>query len=193
MRIVHYPHPALKRVAKPLRRVDAELQRMVREMFDLMYANKGIGLAANQVDLPYRMFVLNLTADPNEKAREQVFINPVVSQHKGSSEADEGCLSLPGVFAPVRRPETVTINAYDLSGQEIKDTIDGLYARAVQHEVDHLDGVMFTDRLSPTSLMAIREEMDEFDIDYASKSDSGEIPKEAEIIARLEELERERT
>ena len=79
-------------------------------MFDLMYEAKGIGLAANQVDLPYRLFVLNLTGDAAEADQEQVFINPVLSDPKGSAEAEEGCLSLPGLYAQVRRPETITVS-----------------------------------------------------------------------------------
>ncbi len=99
MRIIQFPHPTLRRVSKPLRRVDDELRHIVREMFDLMYEAKGIGLAANQVDLPYQLFVLNLSGDPAEPDAEQVFLNPVLSQPKGTAEAEEGCLSLPGLYA----------------------------------------------------------------------------------------------
>lgn len=151
MRIVDYPHPALRRVSKPLKRVDAELHKLVREMFDLMYSDdnhRGIGLAANQVDLPYRLFVVNLTADPALRDQEHVFINPVLSQPQGTAEAEEGCVSLPGLYAPVRRPEKIRINAYNLVGQEITYDLDDLFARVVQHETDHLDGVLFIDRLS---------------------------------------------
>ena len=90
MRIIQFPHPTLRRVSKPLRRVDDELRRIVRAMFVLMYQAKGIGLAANQVDLPYRLFVLNLNPDEAAAEDEQVFINPVLSQPKGSEEAEEG-------------------------------------------------------------------------------------------------------
>lgn len=100
MKIITYPHPTLRRVAKPVRRVDAELKRIVREMFDLMYEAKGIGLAANQVDMPIRLFIVNLEAEAG-KGEELVFINPVLSRPKGSDEAEEGCLSLPGLYGPV--------------------------------------------------------------------------------------------
>ena len=130
--------------------------KIVAEMFDLMYAAKGVGLAANQVDLPYRLFVINLDCDPGATEKEFVFINPVLRSHKGIAEAEEGCLSLPGLYGDVRRPEHVVLNAYNLPGQEVTLELDGLFARAVQHEVDHLDGVLFIDRLSPTALADAR-------------------------------------
>ena len=94
----------MRHVSKPLKRVDAELREMIAQMFELMYEAKGVGLAANQVDLPYRFFIVNLQSDP-AKAEEQVFINPVLSPAKGSAEAEEGCLSLPGLYAQVKRSE----------------------------------------------------------------------------------------
>jgi peptide deformylase len=193
LRIIQFPHPTLRRVSKPLRRVDDELRRIVRQMFDLMYEAKGIGLAANQVDLPYRLFVLNLTGDPAEPDEEQVFINPVLSQPKGTAEAEEGCLSLPGLYAQVRRPEQITINAYDLAGQEVEETVEGLLARAAQHETDHLDGVLFIDRLSPMARLALKDSLEEFEIEFADLRQRGEIPDDERISARLAELEELRT
>jgi peptide deformylase len=195
LNIINYPHPTLSRPAKPLKRVDAELCRIVREMFDLIYTkeHRGIGLAANQVDLPYRLFVVNLTSDPAAKDEEFVFINPVLSLPKGSDEAEEGCLSLPGLFAQVRRPEKIRVNAYNLSGEEVIYDVDDLFARAVQHEADHLDGVLFIDRLAPTAKLAARDKLSELEIDFASRREVGEIPSDEEIFRRLEELERLRT
>ncbi len=193
MRIIKYPHPTLRHVSKPLRRVDAELHRTVREMFDLMYESKGIGLAANQVDLPYRLFVLNLLSDPQARDEERVFINPVLTSRKGMTEAEEGCLSLPGLYADVRRPETVKLNAYTLSGQEVSLDLDGLFARAAQHEIDHLDGILFVDRLSPTGALAVREAMEDFEREFHSHRDRGELPDDAAIASRLAELEKLRT
>lgn len=168
---------------------------MVREMFDLMYTkeHRGIGLAANQVDLPYRLFVINLTSDPAAKDEEFVFINPVLSHPKGSAEAEEGCLSLPGLFAQVRRPEKIRINAYNLSGEEVIYEVDDLFARAVQHETDHLDGVLFIDRLAPTAKLAIGDKLRELELDFASRREVGEIPSDDEIARRLIELEQLRT
>jgi peptide deformylase len=193
LQIIQYPHPTLRHKAKPLRRVDAELHGLIREMFDLMYEAKGIGLAATQVDLPYRLFVLNLLADPDAKAEERVFINPVITFRKGMAEAEEGCLSLPGLYADVKRPELVKVNAYNLAGEEVSLEIDDLFARAVQHEIDHLDGVLFTDRLTPTAVAATRERMFDFENEFLGRRERGEIPDDATIARRLAELEKLRT
>jgi peptide deformylase len=193
LQIVQYPHPTLRRVARPLKRVDAELQHMVREMFELMYEHRGIGLAATQVDLPYRLFIINLESDPAKQDQEFVFLNPVLSNRKGTAEAEEGCLSLPGLYADVKRPERVTINAYTLGGQEVNMDLSGLFARAVQHEVDHLDGVLFIDRLSPTAELTVRPAVEEFEIEFGHRRQRGEIPSDEAIAARLAELEKLRT
>ena len=97
MKIISYPHPALRHKSKPLRRVDSQLHETVRSMFELMYAAKGVGLAANQIDLPIRLFVANLEGDP-AKGEELVFLNPIISHPKGPDEQEEGCLSLPGLY-----------------------------------------------------------------------------------------------
>ena len=130
MKIVQYPHPTLRYKSKPINRIDRELKTIVREMFDLMYAASGIGLAANQVNLPLQLFVINLSGSA-EEGEELVFINPVVTSPKGSHEAEEGCLSIVGVNAQVSRPEAVHISAYSLSGQEINQTVNGLLAKAI--------------------------------------------------------------
>jgi peptide deformylase len=193
LQIVQYPHPTLRHVSKPLKRVDAELHRLIREMFELMYEAKGIGLAANQVDLPYRLFVLNLESDPQARDLEHVFINPVLTSRKGMAEAEEGCLSLPGLYADVRRPERVTLEAFTPGGQQVKMELDELFARAAQHEIDHLDGTLFIDRLSPTGEIAVRPALDDFELQYRGHLERGEIPDDAAIAKRLEELERLRT
>ncbi len=188
MQIISYPHPTLRRVAKPIRRVDANLRAIVREMFERMYESKGIGLAANQVDIPLRLFVVNLEAQPGQ-GEELVFINPVISKPKGSAESEEGCLSLPGVYGQVVRPKQVTINAYTLEGQEITRDVTGLLARCVQHELDHLDGVLFTDRLSASGKADLADELDELMTVYESKRQTAEIPSDEEIAARWAEWE----
>jgi peptide deformylase len=192
LQIIHYPHPTLRHVSKPLKRVDAELVRMVEEMFDLMYEHEGVGLAANQVDLPYRVFVAN-PAGPDDKDAQCVFINPVILRGSGQEEKEEGCLSIPGVYAPVMRKEKVSVQAYNLTGEEISGELDGLFARIVQHEIDHLDGQLFIDRLSPTQRADIAGALDEFEVDFASKRGVGEMPTDEQIAARLADLERLRT
>lgn len=189
MEVVKYPHPTLRHTSKPLCRVDGRIKKAIREMFDLMYTNNGIGLAANQVDLPYRMFVMNVKGNPEEGEEEHVFINPVITSRKGSAEDSEGCLSFPEIYAPVRRPAKITVNAYTLDGRELTYEMDGLYSRAVQHELDHLDGVLFIDRLSKTNLMEISEELDELEQDFKMQRRLKVIGSDEEIAARLSELE----
>lgn len=193
LQIIHYPHPTLRHPSKPLKRVDAELRAIVAEMFELMYEHEGVGLAANQVDLPYRLFVANPTGSREEKESECVFINPVLSGGRGQEEDEEGCLSIPGVYAPVTRNTTIKVQAYDLAGNEITADAEGLMVRIVQHETDHLDGTLFIDRLGPTQLAAIRDKLEEFELDFQSRRETGEMPDPEKLAARLEELERLRT
>jgi peptide deformylase len=193
LRIIQYPHPTLRHVSKPLRRVDAELRGIVHEMLALMYEAQGIGLAANQVDLPYRMFVLNVTGEATQSDAEMVFLNPVITARKGMEEAEEGCLSLPGVFGQVKRPDKISVTFYDLEGQARELELTGLAARAVQHEVDHLDGTLFIDRLSPTGRLEIKQALDEFEIQFSGQRSRGELPSDEEVAARLAELERLRS
>jgi peptide deformylase len=180
-------------VSKPLKRVDKELRGMIAEMFDLMYEHEGVGLAANQVDLPYRLFVMNPTGDSQQPQAERVFINPVLSGGKGRADREEGCLSLPGVHAPVTRHTKIRIAGFDASGNEVVADLEGFDARVVQHEVDHLDGTMFTDRLSPTELADIRHLLDEFEIAWESQLATGEAPSDEQVAARLAALEMLRT
>ena len=156
LKIIQYPHTALRHVSKPLKRVDAELISIITRMFELMYEANGVGLAANQVGLPYRFFIANLQSDP-KKGEELVFINPVLSRQKGSAEAEEGCLSLPGLYADVKRSEFVTIDAYNLAGEAVHLQADDLLARVVQHETDHLNGKLFVDRLGTAAQFESRD------------------------------------
>ncbi len=166
---------------------------MVAEMFELMYEHKGIGLAANQVDLPYRLIVVNVTGDPAVKDEERVFINPVLVRQKGSSEDREGCLSLPEIYAPVVRPQKIVLSAYDLKGQEQTWELEDMAARVVQHECDHLDGVLFIDRLSPSNLLAIKKDLEALESEFLGSRQRGLIPDDGRITARLRELELLRT
>jgi peptide deformylase len=193
LEVIHYPHPTLRYPSKPLKRVDAELRNIVAEMFDLMYELEGVGLAANQVDLPYRLFVANPTGDRDQKESEFVFINPVLSAGRGQEEDDEGCLSIPGVHAPVTRNATIKVEAYDLAGNEIAFEADDLMARILQHETDHLDGTLFIDRLGPSQLLAIRDKLEEFELVFQSRRDTGEMPTPEKLAERILELERLRT
>jgi peptide deformylase len=180
LKIIPFPHPTLRRVSQPLRRVDADLKRMIREMFDLMYAARGIGLAANQVGIPLRFFIVNLEAAA-DKGEELVFINPVISRPKGSEEAEEGCLSLPSLYGNVYRPKQIRVDAYNLQGQPYSATLTGLFARCVQHEFDHLDGILFIDRMKDGAVANIRDTLEEFRIDFDSRRSVGEYGDDASI------------
>lgn len=192
LRIVKYPHPALRHKSRPLRRVDGELKKIVREMFDLMYEHKGIGLAANQVGLPYRMLVLNLEGDPATGV-EHVFLNPVIARRSGTAEGEEGCLSFPEIYAPVKRSEKIVISAYNLEGEEINCELNGLFARGAQHEYDHLDGILFIDRLSPAALLSIKQALLDLELEFQGDRQRGVIPDDRQITTRLTELEQLRT
>jgi len=162
--------------------------RIVREMFELMYATNGIGLAANQVDLPLRMFIANLSGKAGE-GEELVFINPVLSNPKGSEEAEEGCLSFPELYGPVKRPKQITVNAYNLKGEELQARLEGMLARVVQHETDHLDGVVFPDRMSATASAQVQPILEEFELNFQSRRRTGEIPADDVIAERLKQWE----
>lgn len=193
MQIIKYPHPTLRHKSQPLRRVDSELRKIIRQMFDLMYEQDGIGLSANQVDLPYRMFVMNVRADPAAKDQEYAFINPVITHRKGSAEDREGCLSFPEIFAPVKRPEKIVLSAYSLEGEELSCELDGLYAKAAQHEADHLDGILFIDRLSHANRLAVKEDLAALEREFEVQRQRGRVPDDAQIATRLAQLEAART
>ena len=175
LRLIQYPHPTLRHPSRALKKIDAEIRDIVGEMFSIMYEHNGVGLAANQVDLPYRLFVVNLESDPR-KREEIVFVNPVISRRKGLAEAEEGCLSLPGLYGQVKRPDEVTIDAFSLSGKPIHIEANGLMARVVQHETDHLDGRLFIDRLNTTGALTARPILEEFEIAFGGRRDAGRFP-----------------
>ncbi|QDT51439.1 Peptide deformylase [Symmachiella dynata] len=187
MEIVKYPHPALRWKSSPVQAINAELRSTVREMFELMYEANGIGLAANQVALPIRLFVLNLLADPAEKEEEYVFINPEIIRRKGNQEAEEGCLSMPNLYGDVRRAGEIVVQAYGLDGQGFELTVDELASRAIQHETDHLDGVLFTDRMTEAARREIDPMLTDFETLFRRQQEQGKFPSDAEIQQQLQE------
>ena len=164
------------------------MRRAVDEMFDLMYEHRGVGLAANQVDLPLRLFVVDLQPDSDEGERH-VLINPVITSPKGVAEREEGCLSFPEMYAKVKRPERIRISAYDLKGNAIEGEIDGFFARVVQHETDHLDGVLFIDRMSETNRLACKDTLDSYVAEFERLRARRDIASDADIARRLAEWE----
>lgn len=189
MEIVVYPHPALRWKSKPVQEINADVRRVVAEMLELMYAHKGIGLAANQVALPWRLFVLNLTGDPAEKDEEVVFINPEILKRKGTVEAEEGCLSFPGLYGNVRRSANIVVEAFDLQGNAFEVAGDDLAARAVQHENDHLDGVLFIDRMTETIRRPLDPVITDFETQYRRGQEQGKIPADEVVLRQLGERE----
>ena len=148
--ILELPHPHLRKVAAPVasgRTADAAFQRLLDDMFETMYAAPGIGLAATQVDTHERFMIIDVS-----EARDSplVFVNPVIRSRTEQLRAhQEGCLSIPGIFADVTRADGIAVEALDRHGKPFVLEVDGLLATCVQHEVDHLDGKLFIDHLSP--------------------------------------------
>jgi peptide deformylase len=188
MQIVPYPHPALRWKSRDITRVDDTLRVVVERMFELMYESKGIGLAANQVGLPIRLFVVNVSGDPEKKDEEVVFINPVIRNRSGQAVGEEGCLSLPGLYADVARPETITVEAFDLDGQPFRIKTDDLPARVIQHETDHLDGVLFIDRIEETDLAQFVTKLNEWSANFRKLQTEGATPSDEEITRVLQHM-----
>jgi peptide deformylase len=188
LRIVPFPHPALRYKSRPVERIDDTLRAQVREMFELMYAARGIGLAANQVALPLRFFILNLTADPAQPEHERVFINPEILKRHAAIEDEEGCLSFPGLYAPVQRARKIRVRSFDLNGNEIEVEAEDLFSRAIQHETDHLDGRLFIDYLGPAALKQAKPRLDELEAEFRRAQAAGEYPGDAEIRRQLDAL-----
>jgi peptide deformylase len=169
MRILLYPDPDLRRPAEPVARVDTQLRRLVRQMFVALYDAGGVGLAAVQVGRPLRLFILSLTG---ERDGETVLINPWVLRQEGEQVAEEGCLSLPGVTAKLRRPLKVVVCGYDLEGSEVELRCEELSARAVGHEMDHLDGQLIIDRMGPAARIGNRPRLKELEESYRNSAAS---------------------
>ncbi len=189
MEIVRYPHPALRWKSQPLTEINSTLRTTVRQMFDLMYESRGIGLAANQVAIPFRFFVVNVTSDPELKDEEHVFINPEITRRKGNEEGEEGCLSLPEVYGQVRRAEEIVVDAFDLDGRQFEMTLSGLPARVIQHETDHLDGVLFLDRMSDVARRELSDQITDFEAMFQRQQESGEYPSDERLKQNLRELQ----
>jgi peptide deformylase len=145
-----YPAPVLRQPAQPVAAFDGNLKRIVEAMFRRMYLSKGVGLAAPQVGLAQRILVLDPSGEQQDSSQALVLVNPTLVSRSGAEELyEEGCLSFPGIYAEVRRPERCRVRAFDLSGQETEVEYTGFVSRIIQHEYDHLEGVLLVDRMSP--------------------------------------------
>jgi peptide deformylase len=146
--IRHYPDPVLKLIAEPVETIDEEFCKLAADMVETMYAAPGVGLAAPQVGISKRMAVIDC-ARSDEPPQLLTLINPEIIAREGESCEEEGCLSVPAYYAMVDRSAVVRVRYLDLDGQTVERDADGLLAICVQHEIDHLDGLLFVDRLSP--------------------------------------------
>ncbi len=154
--ILNYPDPRLHTVAKPVQKVNMEIQRLVGDMAETMYAAPGIGLAATQVNQHIQLILVDTSKEQNDL---QVFINPKIVAKSGEQDYEEGCLSVPGIYENVTRAEKITVEALDAKGKKFKLNADGLLAVCIQHEMDHLLGKVFVEYLSPLKRNRIKNKM----------------------------------
>lgn len=154
--VVIFPDERLRTVAQPVEVVNDEIRAIVDNMFETMYAEEGIGLAATQVDIHQRIITMDIEGD---KKNQIVLINPEILASSGETGIEEGCLSVPGFRGLVPRKEKVTVKALDRDGNEFTLDADGLLAICIQHEIDHLNGVLFVDYLSPLKRQRIKDKL----------------------------------
>ena len=158
LQILEFPHPNLRKVAAPVVAFDEALSRLINDMLETMYDANGIGLAATQVDVHKRLIVLDVS---EEKDNPKVLVNPsfeIINQDL--SEYDEGCLSVPGFYETVSRPESILVRAQDRAGELIEMEAEGILSTCIQHEIDHLDGKLFVDYLSALKRNRIRNKLE---------------------------------
>ena len=156
LNILVYPDSRLRTVAKPVEAVDSSVTTLVNDMVQTMYSAPGIGLAATQVNVPKRVIVMDLSAHRDEL---MVFINPIIESLEGEIETEEGCLSVPGIVAPVPRAERITVSALNREGESFRLDASELLSVCIQHEVDHLNGKVFVDYLSRLKQDRIRKQL----------------------------------
>lgn len=156
LNVLTYPDPRLRIQAAPVESVDDSIRQLIDDMAETMYAAPGIGLAAVQVNIHKRVIVLDISDDQTDL---KVFINPELTNQAGSQESEEGCLSVPGVYAPVTRAESIVVRALDRDGEEFTLDASGILAVCIQHEIDHLDGKVFVDYLSRMKQQRIRKKL----------------------------------
>ena len=157
LEVLSFPDERLRTVAKHVTAVDSEIRQLVDDMFETMREENGIGLAATQIDRHVRVVVMDVS---QEQDMPYVFINPEITEKQGSTISEEGCLSVPGNYAKVERAEAVTVRALDKDGKEFELKADGLLAICIQHELDHLNGKLFIDYLSPLKRQRIKKKLE---------------------------------
>jgi peptide deformylase len=155
--VLQFPDERLRTIAKPVDKIDTNIKQLIADMFETMRDEKGVGLAATQVDRHVRVVVMDVSEDQNEP---RVFINPEITAKDGTEISEEGCLSVPDNYAKVERAEKVTVKALNEHGEEFVLEADGLLAVCIQHELDHLVGKLFVDYLSPLKRQRIRKKLE---------------------------------
>lgn len=155
--VLSFPDERLRTVAKPVTEVNQEIKQLIQDMFETMREEKGVGLAATQVDRHVRVVVMDVSEEQNEP---RVFVNPTIVTKEGSMINEEGCLSVPGNYAKVERAEKVTVEALNENGEAFTLDAEGLLAICIQHELDHLEGKLFVDYLSPLKRQRIRKKLE---------------------------------
>jgi peptide deformylase len=164
--IISYPDPRLRKVSADVSIFDERLAALTRRMFELMREAKGVGLAAPQVGHNIRLFIMNHSGKPED---DRVYVNPVLSDAEGDETSEEGCLSLPKINVEVGRPKTVKMRGKDLAGNAVEQVETGYLARIWQHEVDHLNGVLITDKMGPTAKIENRKILKELEDKYEAE------------------------
>jgi peptide deformylase len=167
LKIILWPDPRLRKISQPVAVFDQNLKSLVARMFQLMREAHGVGLAAPQVGQNIRLFVTNPTG---EEGDDHVYVNPTLSDAEGETEADEGCLSLPGINAKILRSQTMKIRAQDLSGTWFEEVSDDFPARVWQHELDHLNGTLLMDRMGPLAKMTAKKRLKELEEEWAEQN-----------------------
>ena len=157
LNILEFPDPRLTTVANEVKDFDDSLKKLVEDMTETMYLARGIGLAATQVNVHKRLLVLDVSEDQDQT---RVYINPEILNQSGEQNQEEGCLSVPGIYASVKRAENITVRAQDLDGKTFEEQLEGLHAVCVQHEMDHLVGRLFVDYLSPLKRNMVRKKLE---------------------------------
>lgn len=157
LEVLHFPDTRLRTKAEPVSEVNDQIRAIVRDMFETMYSAPGIGLAATQVNIHQRIIVIDLSSEQDQPL---CLINPELLASEGEEETQEGCLSVPGYFETVRRAEHIKVRALDEQGEAFELETDGLLAVCIQHEMDHLEGKLFVDYLSPLKRMRIRSKLE---------------------------------
>ena len=158
--ILHHPDPRLRKKAQPVTQFTSALQKTIDDMLETMYAAHGIGLAATQVNIQKQIIVIDVSEERNQP---QVFINPSIVSSDGSVEHDEGCLSVPDYYDKVTRPDHVQVSALNRDGEAFTLEAEALLAFCIQHEIDHLQGKLFVDYLSPMKQQRVRKIMDKWE------------------------------